>query len=253
VYFAIAIMTVLTVAAAAFLVAPRMAAGRIVYDVEPDRPHAFGYRMAWLAVRTRDTGALLECLGLDEPEVANWKSGLGTVYDEALGECRIFVSPPVNGWSFVVGTALPAPMGRRFIDKSVPLLLHLGERFVEVQYFCSYPSLDYFAWARVLDGKMIRAFAINDEGVIWNRGKPTKEERAMGLKLFELRGVRGRKGDAGGEILLYPTEEHLMQLASKWSLDPTALARHGAAVASANGVVGYAPMVWRSERIARAA
>ena len=208
--------------------------------------------MAWLAVRTRDTGAVIDILGLTEPRVANWKSGLGTVYDEDLGEQHVFVSPPVNGWTFVVGMPLPAPMGRRFVDKSVPLLLELGARFVEVQYFCSYPVLDFFAWARVIEGKMVRAFAINDEGaVIWNKGRPTKEEKAMGLKLFEVRGVRGRKGDAGGEILLYPTELHMMHLAGKWSLDPTKLGKIKAE--PANGVIGVAPAAWRNVRIAKAA
>jgi hypothetical protein len=97
----------------------------------------------------------------------------------------------------------------------------------------------------------VRAFAINDEGVIWNRGKPTKEEKAMGLKLFEVRGVRGRKGDAGGEILLYPTDQHIMQLAAKWSTDPTSLAAVPAR--PANGVIAFAPAHWRTERLARAA
>lgn len=250
-YVAIAIMTVLTVAAAAFLFAPRMAAGRLVFDVEPDRPHPFGYRMSWLAVRTRDTGAVVERLGLQACEVSNWKSGLGAIYDNQIGGTRIFVSPPVNGWTFVVGPALPSPMGRRFVDKCVPLLLDLGQHFVEVQYFSNHAEIDYFAWARVIEGRLVRAFAINDEGVIWNRGKPSKEEKAMGLKLFEVRGVRGRKGDAGGEILLYPTDQHIMQLASKWSIDPTALAAVPSSAAS--GVIAFAPAHWRTERLVKAA
>ena len=249
-YVAIAIMTLLTVAAAAYLFA-HMAPGRLVFSAEPDRPHPFGYRMSWLAIRTRDTGAVVERLGLQAPETANWKSGLGAVYDSHIGGSRIFVSPPVNGWTFVVGPALPGPMGRRFVDKCVPLLLDLGQTFVEVQYFSNHAELDYFAWARVIEGRLMRAFAINDEGVIWNRGKPTKEEKAMGLKLFEVRGVRGRKGDAGGEILLYPTDQHIMQLAAKWSTDPTSLAAIPAS--PANGVIAFAPAHWRTERLAKAA
>lgn len=244
-------MTVLTIAAAAFLLAPNMARGRLVFDAEPDRPHPFGYRMSWLAIRSRDTAAVIERLGLQACESANWKSGLGAIYDTQLGGSRIFVTPPVNGWTFVVGSALPSPMGRRFIDKSVPFLLDLGDRFVEVQYYSNHAGIDYFAWARVIEGRLVRAFAINDEGVIWNRGKPTKEEKAMGLKLFEVRGVRGRKGDAGGEILLYPTDQHVMQLAAKWSVDPTCLA--AIAAAPANGVIAFAPSHWRTERFVKAA
>jgi hypothetical protein len=249
--YVIGLFTVLTIAAAAFLAAPRQAKGQLVFDAEPDPPQPFGYRMAWIAVRTRDTGAVLASLGLAEPVVANWRTGLGAIYDPDLGDTRIFVSPPVNGWTLVTGMSLPSPTGRRFVDRSLPFLTELGDRFVEVQYFCSYPELDFYAWARVIDGKLLRAFAINDEGVVWNKGRPTKEEKAMGLKLFELRGVKGRKGDAGGEILLYPTEGHLMHLAGKWSLDPTRLSV--AAASPANGVVGLAPAHWRPLRQAQAA
>ncbi len=89
-----------------------------------------------------------------------------------------------------------------------------------MQYFFAYPPVDLFAWARLLDGRLMRAFAIGDSGVVWNKGRATKEERSLGLKLFDFRGVRGRKGDAGGEIILYPTEEHVLRLAGRWSQDP---------------------------------
>jgi hypothetical protein len=248
---AVIFLTMLTVAIAAIRLAPQMAEGRIVFDVEPDQPHAFGYKMAWLAIRTRDTGAVIESLGLKQVEAANWSSGLGTVYDQALGEMHVFVSPPVNGWTLVVSPSLPSPISRRFVDKNVPLLLALANRFVEIQYFASFSDIDFYAWARVIEGRMVRAFAINDEGIVWNKGKPTKEERAMGLKLFEVRGVKGRRGEAGDEIVLYPTETHMMQLAMKWSLDPTRL--DPAAAAPALGAIAVAPADWRPERLVRAA
>lgn len=249
---AVLFFTMLTVAIAAVRLAPRMAGGRLVFDVEPDTPKPFGYRMSWLAIRTRDTGAVVAALGLQEgAEAANWDSGLGTAYDAAFGAGRVFVSPPVNGWTLVVSQALPSPASRRLVDKTIPLMLDLGTAFVEVQYFASYPELDFYAWARVIDGRLVRAFAINDEGVVWNKGRPSKEEAALGLKRFELRGVRGRKDDTGDEIVMYPTESHMMQLALKWSLDPTRLSPIDGRPAL--GVIAFAPSIWRAERIAKAA
>jgi hypothetical protein len=247
----IALMIALTVAVAAYTLAPHMAEGRVIFSQEPDRPTPFGYRMAWLAVRTRDPEAVVEELGLAGAEPCNWSSGIGTMYDDALGPDHVFVSPPVNGWTFVVGLALPHPVGRSFADKCTPILVRLGRRFVEVQYFFAYPPIDMFAWARFLDGRLVRAFAIGDSGILWNKGRPTKEERSLGLKLLDFRGVKGRKGDAGGEIVFYPTEEHVMRLAARWSEDPTKL--HAGTVASPGlGFIALAPAAWRPERLRKA-
>lgn len=242
----IAVMIAMTVAVAAYVLAPRMGGGQLLFSAEPDRPVAFGYDMGWLAVRTRDTEAVVAALGLGEPQRCNWDSGIGTVYHREFGESRVYVAPPVNGWTFVVGLPLPHPAGRNFVDKCTPLLTALGGRFVEVQYYFCYPPIDMFAWARLVDGRLLRGFAAGDEGVIWNKGKTTREERALGLKLFELRGVRGRRGDAGGEMILHPTEDHVMRLALRWSLDPTRL--NATSAQPGLGYIALAPAGWRAER-----
>jgi hypothetical protein len=247
----ILIFVLITIAVAAFGLAPRIGEGRIVYPATPDKPVPFGYQMAWLAIRTRDTSAVIECLSLTEAQPCNWNSGIGTVYDTRLGQSHVFVSPPVNGWTFVVGLPLPQPMGRSFADKAIPLLVDLGGRFSEIQLFIAFPPVDLFAWARLIDGRLVRAFAVGDEGIIWNKGKTTKEERALGLKLFELRGVRDRRGDAGGPLILHPTEDHVMQVARKWSLDPTKLTSNSAP--QAMGVIARAPARWRVERLRKSA
>ena len=182
---------------------------------------------------------------------ANWESGLGTVYDDRLGDSHLFVSPPVEGWTFVVGLSLPAPVGDRFVDKAMPLIVRLATSFPDVQYFFSYPLIDFYAWARAVDGRLVRAFAIGENGVMWNQGRTTQQERSLGLRLFELRGVRGRRGDAGGELVLYPTETHVIELAAMWGIDPTRI--DSRPVQPALGAVGIAPLAWRPERRRQAA
>ena len=249
--FTIAIMIALTIAVATFSLAPRLGQSRVLFETEPDRPCAFGYNMAWLAIRSRDTLGVMEALGIAEALPCNWNSGIGTVYDHKLGESYIYVTPPVNGWTFVVGLPLPHPVGRSFADKCTPLLVSLGGRFTEVQYFFTYPPLDFFAWARMQDGRLVRAFAIGDEGLVWSKGKTTREERALGLKLFELRGVKGRRGDAGGEMILHPTEDHVMRIAQAWSLNPVRLEETKSEPAL--GFICAAPLSWRAERLRKTA
>ena len=60
VLFVVILLTLATVAIAAVHMAPRMAAGRIIFAVEADRPAGFGYRMTWLAIRTRDAAAVVD-------------------------------------------------------------------------------------------------------------------------------------------------------------------------------------------------
>lgn len=247
----IALMIAVTLASVIFVLGPRMADGRVIFPATPDTPAAFGYQMAWLTIRTRDTAAVVEALGLSVCEPCNWNAGIGTVYDKKLGSTHVFVSPPVNGWTFVVGLPLPYPNSRSFADKLTPMLVSLGGRFIEVQYFFAYAPIDFFAWARVIDGRLVRAFAAGDEGIVWNKGKTTKEERALGLRLFELRGVKGRRGDAGGEMILHPTEEHVLRLAKHWGIDPTRL--DATSAAPALGMIAVAPQAWRAERLRKSA
>jgi hypothetical protein len=251
-YLLIAVLIATTVGVIALLILPRMRDRRVVFSTEPDAPKAFGFAMAWIAIRTSDTEHVARALDLAETALANWNAGIGTIYDAGLGDDYIFISPPVKGWTFVAGVPLPLPVGRAFVDKLTPLLAHLGNEFREVQYFASYPVIDFFAWARLERGRMVRAFAIGDEGVIWDRGRLTPEERALGLKLFELRGIRGRKGDTGEAIILHPTEEQVLRMACGWSLDPSTLDKAAAAQRAA-GFVALAPPRWRTERIRKAA
>ncbi len=253
----IVILIGLTIAAAALVVAPRFAPSRVVFDDTPDSPKAFGYGMSWLAIKSADTDAIARVLGLTEFERANWNTGIGAIYDRHLSDSYVFVTPPVKGWTFVAGVPLPHPIGRTFIDKLTPLLARASAEFGEVQYFAAFPIIDYFAWARLSKGRMIRAFAIGDDGVVWDRGRLTAEERTLGLKLFDLRGIKGRSGDAGGAIILYPTQEQVVQLARVWSLDPTALdARGGSSKGgeqAAPGLIARVPPTWRAERVRRQA
>lgn len=245
------LLAVTVVAVVTMWMSPRMGKKRVLYELAPDRPHAFGYEMSWIAVLTSDTEAVLDALHVEGETASNWNNGIGSVYDHWLGPDRVFVSPPVDGWTFVVSLALPHPVGAGHADKCTPLLTRLARSFVDVQYFFSYPALDFFSWVRFRDGQLVRAFASSDQGTIWSKGPPSRAEQALGLKLFEFRGVKGRHGDAGSEILMSPTQEQVMQIARSWSRDPTTLSASDGAPAL--GYIAAAPQAWRTERVRKSA
>ena len=74
-YTTICVLIGLTVVIAAFRLAPRLAEGRVVFDQTPDKPAPFGYRMAWLAIRTSNAAQVAEALGVNALQHANWRTG----------------------------------------------------------------------------------------------------------------------------------------------------------------------------------
>lgn len=214
-------------------------------DRAPDRPLPFGYATAWLAVRTADTMRLLEALDLTQAVRASWKGGIAAAYDEAHAGSHVFVSSPVAGWSFVIGLTLPQPAGADYEDRAGQLLAGLAAEFAEVQYYFTYPPLDLYGWSRWKDGRLVRAFAMGGEGVLWNAGRPTLEEKAAGLKLPPP--AKGPRAGVWHETYTYPSEEQVIRLAAELSLDPTTIDRRDA-VASL-GFIGRAPGHWRLKRI----
>lgn len=209
-------------------------------------PPALGPQMSWLAVRTAETDALIAALGLRGTREVSWAEGVNAVYAERCPNVFAFVTSPIDGWTLVAGLALPHPLGSAFRDKCTPLIEGLSARFGAAHYYFSFPLLDYYAWAKAENGAIVRAFATGDEGVLWNRGRLTPEERRLNLQYFELRGVEDRHGDVGGDMLLVPTEQQVLKLAGGWSCDPSLLNQaHGLSVLS--GHLARAPASWRSE------
>src|SRR5262245_28535261 len=75
--------------------------------MEDNTPVSFGYKMGWLAIRSTDRDAVVQSLRLTESREVTWNTGIETVYRDfykLFGRfSAVFVSPPVNDWTFVVG------------------------------------------------------------------------------------------------------------------------------------------------------
>jgi hypothetical protein len=203
--------------------------------VEAERPCSFGFRMAWVAVRTRDTARLINVLGLSPVRASGWSGGVAAVYADKDGLARVFVTPPVEGWSFIVSLGLPLPMGDAYVDKASRLIECLSEAFGPVGYFVSFPALDFYGWAWAQEGRIRRAFAVGREGAVWNRGAVTIDERLIAPAFFSLSEVGQDKTAAGvtmpGQAVGaagHPfAEADVLRLARAWSVDPSAFDGRG--------------------------
>ena len=242
---AIISMVVATVIIIGFLFRPKPPIRVVVFDRTPDRPVSFSADgLSWLAVRAHDPDQVVRALDLEQVEPANWTSGVAALSDRGLRQRHVFAAPRVDGWILIAGDSLPLPPpSDAFEDTWTPLLERLAQTFLEAQFFAIHPDQDIYAWARAAHGRIERAYVFMDGRRTVDIGDARRDERALGLARFELRGVSDRHGDVGGQLLFSPTRSHVLTLAGRWSIDPTRLSSR-LALTSGCGLVGQAPCQW---------
>ena len=227
------------------------------FDPAPDKPQSFGYRISWFAVKAAAPAAVLDALEFEQGAPANWRTGLAAAdgREAKAPERYVFAAPPVGGWTLVAGFWLPEPyipsQGPRDGTKFEELFTGLMNRFAEVQFFGSYRVVDYCAWARAENGKVVRIFSYADGEVYANLGEQTPEEASLNFakldglappkatgRLYEIAedmeagqntpiatGMPEREARAKvhRQRRALPNESDVVDLAGLWSIDPTRL------------------------------
>ena len=162
----------------------------------------------WIAIRSSNTSFLREFFGLRT--AVPWSGALSRARERTL-----FLSPPVNGWTLLIGAAIPDPA--QDIDAVFRVLHRVSKEIGEVQFFGLDRVLNFHAWARFRNGRAVRAYACAGE-VLWNEGWVTLEERLLGIR------CRGYGEEV--PVLRYgemPPEqvntERVPLLARRWSVD----------------------------------
>ena len=181
-----------------------------------DLPVPFGPKMAWLALDTTDTEAVATALSLQGARAATWAEGIAAAY-----QSLVFVTPPVADWTLAVSTSLfPPEQAEAFVK---PFLERLSHQLGEAQYFCTHRDAELHVWARARQGRLVRGYGWLGEKslTLWDEGATTKEERELGVRFFGGQSPMVEQGQ--NKDLSLPDEGCVMQLASRWSVDPTTL------------------------------
>src|SRR5262245_24448946 len=130
---------------------------------------------------------LAGALGLGEVADSMWKEGINRSYVRGWrrGWWEVFVSPPVLGWILAVGGlgALPLPDYPDWL----PWLCSMSKKLGHVQSFGTLRVNDAAYWAKVEDGRIIRAYGYVDGQTLANEGAPTPEEIALGFDFLDER------------------------------------------------------------------
>lgn len=163
----------------------------------------------WLAIKSSNTAHLRAALALRGP-VVSWAEAMSRARERTL-----FLSQPADGWTLLVGGALPDPTAD--IDALYRFLVELSRETGEVQFFSLDRVLGFHAWARLRDGRVLRGYAWAGD-VLWNEGRVTLDERLLGLRTLEY----GEEAEpvAYGESRFEATNaERVPLLARRWGVD----------------------------------
>lgn len=169
-------------------------------DHTPDKPIGFGYKCQWFAIKTNDTQAIADLLGLDDCVESNWKCGIKHAYNGF-----VFITPPVHGWSLIISDAFPDASSEK-LEKILDLL---SSHFQSVHYYGTHRIVEYHAWVKIEEGAVQRKFAyVGESGeVIWDEGLITEEEKALGFRFEDI-------AHDDFEEMWLPDEEHVISLAA---------------------------------------
>jgi hypothetical protein len=191
----------------------------------PDKPKSFGYKTYWYAVKTTKTEDVAKAFNLKNTRPVNWEYGLGISlswgyqYQKHSTSNQVyFVTPPINGWTLVVGAGLPYLINDKS-SKAYALFLQLSELFNESHFFESNRSVDYYTWAKAIQGKLIRAYSVGqEEEAFWNEGKKTVAEKELGYELPTWETFFDENITLG-----WPNEIDVLDIAGEWSVNPAEL------------------------------
>lgn len=176
------------------------------FETVPDLPVGFGYKCQWIAVKTVDTEAVLAEMQLKNVQVANWNTGIKGAY-----EGYYFISPPILGWTLVINSIMPDLTDTKS-PSPLTAISDLSQKFGEAYYFGTHRVVEYHAWAKAVNGQVVRAYGYLGEGgeTLIDEGKISQEEMENDL-VFTGFDVDEPKLPREGDVLF---------IAKKWTVDP---------------------------------
>ena len=180
---------------------------------------------SWLAIRRRDIVAVQSALGLRNAAPCSWAEGL-------VAARKLFIAPPVNGWTLVFGSGLPDPGDD--VDAAFRFVRELSRKLGHVQFFQAESLLQHHAWVLAESGRIVRAYAWAG-ATVWNQGVKTTAETTLGVKCFGYGEVTTTDEWTVADFIIANVDK-VPQIARRWSLDPAEIDLR--TVANARGIAG---------------
>lgn len=176
----------------------------------------FGYKTRWIAVRGHSEEAVADALRLNDRLLLECEDGVNRAHFKG-----VFVAPPVRGWTLAHGRV---GLGPDFTGGWLPLvrwLEDLSNTLGEVQFFGSERGWCSFQWVQARDGIVHRAYGVSDGNPLLNIGSLTDVEIEIDKGFLGLDSHLADGHDFPETLENVPTEEDVLKIAGKWSVNPT--------------------------------
>jgi hypothetical protein len=211
----------------------------------PDDPQGFGFKNTWWALASTDTNAVVAAIRLQNPQPANWQTGIKYAYEHS-----VFVTPPIDDWTLIAGLYLPPMDHKTARNEVIPPLIELSQSFRAALVFATHRVVGYHVWAKAVEGSLIRGYGyIGESGeTFWDEGPMTTEERELGFAFFDERSPEAQDQSYWErDDLDYPDEMNVMDLARKWSVSPYDLDDYKPEVRSLGVLGSHSELLKRGE------
>ena len=181
-----------------------------------DAPYIFGIECNWLTIPTVDTESLAEFLKLDNLVPCNWKHGV--IWGHHL---KVYVSPPVDGWTFVVSNSLPYVNFEPGLTNAKQLVIELSQEYGQAQYFGSLDSgAEYDHWIKAENGQILRAYCYAEGENFIVDGEPTRVEKKYNLVNTLSEEAKNDADYLFREDIDFPRTIITLEVAGAWGFSP---------------------------------
>lgn len=182
-----------------------------VKEVEESEKIDFYHKATWLRVKSKDSIAV-------QVEIDRILAHIdrSTQAKQPISEKWVFTT--VEEWILVSSYDLPSPEDEQGSQQLKQLLQVLSSRYGEAHYFAYYRTVHYYAWAKAVDGHLIRAYAYisGKEDPLWEEGRLTPEEIQLELDFRDTGRMLEWEDPIEEEQYYTPDEQSVKMIAAAW-------------------------------------
>ncbi len=183
-------------------------------------PVSFGKNRLWMAIKSTDAERIATILDLRNAKPAGWHEGLES---RKPSEGGIYITPPIDGWTLVVGWGFMADTLTETLTIAEELVEVFSQEMGEAQYFCNHERADYHCWIKATNGEVVRAYAwLGESGEnLVVKGSPTTAEPLHLINTLSEEAQNPTYYE--NDDIVFPDANMVFSIAEQWSINPTTL------------------------------